>query len=107
MATIEVVDSGTSLAVQWLTLPASTAGDTRLIPVEGTMIPHITWCGHTQKVVDVVFKLTVTKYDEVNGWHKGQQIVVSFYWFGQKVRSVKVCWKNLNEIFGQLHPGPC
>ena len=31
---------GTSLAVQWLRLCASTTGDTGLIPCQGTKIPH-------------------------------------------------------------------
>ena len=31
---------GTSLAVQWLRLCASTAGNTGLIPGDGTKIPH-------------------------------------------------------------------
>ena len=31
---------GTSLAVRWLRLCASTAGDTGLIPCQGTKIPH-------------------------------------------------------------------
>ena len=33
---------GTSLAVQWLRLHASTAGGTDLIPGQGTKIPHAT-----------------------------------------------------------------
>ena len=33
----------TSLAVQWLGLCASTAGDTGLILGRGTKIPHATW----------------------------------------------------------------
>jgi len=33
---------GNSLAVQWLGLCTSTAGDTDLIPVQGTKIPHAT-----------------------------------------------------------------
>ena len=33
---------GTSLVVQWLRLPASTAGGMGLIPGQGTKIPHAT-----------------------------------------------------------------
>ena len=36
---------GISLAVQWLRLHASNAGDTGLTPGQGTKIPHATWCG--------------------------------------------------------------
>ena len=35
--------SGPSLAVQWLRLHASTAGDTGSIPGQGTKIPHTAW----------------------------------------------------------------
>ena len=35
--------SGTSLAVQWLRLHASTAGGVGLIPGWGTKIPHAMW----------------------------------------------------------------
>ena len=34
---------GTPLAVQWLRLPASTAGGTGVIPGRGTKILHATW----------------------------------------------------------------
>ena len=34
---------GSSLAVQWLVLHASTAGGTGLIPGQGTKIPHAMW----------------------------------------------------------------
>ena len=34
---------GTSLAVQWLKLHASTAGGTGSIPGQGTVIPNATW----------------------------------------------------------------
>ena len=36
---------GTSQAVQWLRLHASTAGGTGLIPGQGTKIPQTTECG--------------------------------------------------------------
>ena len=36
---------GTSLAVQWLTFHASTAGDMGSIPGQGTKIPHALWHG--------------------------------------------------------------
>ena len=38
---------GTSLAVQWLRLHASTAGGAGSIPGRGTKIPHAAW--HSQK----------------------------------------------------------
>ena len=41
-------NTGTSLAVQWLRLQASTAGGTGSIPGRGTYIPHATW--HDQKI---------------------------------------------------------
>ena len=40
---------GNSLAVQWLGLPASTAGGTGLIPGWGTKIPCATWQGQKKK----------------------------------------------------------
>ena len=40
---------GTSLAVQWLRLCASTAGATGLILGRGTKIPHATRCGQKKK----------------------------------------------------------
>ena len=47
---------GSSLAVWWLGLYASTAGGTYLIPAWGSKIPQATWCGQksqkgTKKVV--------------------------------------------------------
>ena len=40
---------GTSLAVQWLRLGASTAGGTGSIPGHGTKIPHATLCSQKKK----------------------------------------------------------
>ena len=40
--------TGTSLAVQWLRLRASTARGMGSIPGQGTKIPHATW--HGQKI---------------------------------------------------------
>ena len=40
---------GTSLAVQWLGLHASTAGGTGLIPGRGTKIPQASWPGQKNK----------------------------------------------------------
>ena len=40
---------GTSLAVQGLRLPASTAGGTGLIPGQGTKIPHAAWPGQSKQ----------------------------------------------------------
>ena len=37
---LRITSGGTSLAVQWLGLCVSTAGDTDLIPVQGTKIPE-------------------------------------------------------------------
>ena len=42
---------GTSLAVQWLRLHASTAGDVGSIPDRGTKIPHAVQWGRKKKVV--------------------------------------------------------
>ena len=41
--------AGTSLAVQWLRLHASTAEGMGSIPGQGTKIPHATWCRHKKK----------------------------------------------------------
>ena len=41
--------AGTSLAVQWLRLCASTAGSTGLIPGWGTKIPHAARCGQKKR----------------------------------------------------------
>ena len=40
---------GTYLVVQWLRLPASTAGGTGLIPGQGTKILHAAWRGQKKK----------------------------------------------------------
>ena len=40
---------GTSLAVQWLRLHASTAGGAGSIPGGGTKILHAVWCGQKKK----------------------------------------------------------
>ena len=37
------VDTGTSLAVEWLSLCASNTGGKGLIPGQGTKIPHDAW----------------------------------------------------------------
>ena len=41
--------SGSSLAVQWVRLCASTAGGEGSIPGWGTMIPHAAQCGQKKK----------------------------------------------------------
>ena len=41
--------------VQWLRLHASTAGDTGLIPGQGTKIPHAVW--HSQKIKSKLKKI--------------------------------------------------
>ena len=42
--------SGTSLAVQWLGLRASTAGSVGLIPGQETKTPHAVWCDQKKKI---------------------------------------------------------
>ena len=44
-----VIKIGTSLAVQWLRLCASSAGGVGSIPGCGTKIPHVTQCGPNKK----------------------------------------------------------
>ena len=46
---IEIEIQGTSQAVQWLRLRASTAGGTGSIPGEGTRILHAAQCGQKKK----------------------------------------------------------
>ena len=46
---------GTSLAVQWLGLRASSAGGTGAIPGWGTKIPHAMGRGHKNKVKWLMF----------------------------------------------------
>ena len=41
---------GTSLAVQWLTLHVSNAGDVGLIPGWRTKMPHAARCGQKKKI---------------------------------------------------------
>ena len=41
-------NSGNFLAIQWLGLQASTAGDMGSIPGQGTRIPHAAWHGPKQ-----------------------------------------------------------
>ena len=42
---IQQMITGTSLAVQWLRLQASTSGGAGSIPGQGTKIPHAPWHG--------------------------------------------------------------
>ena len=42
---------GTSLAVQWLKLHASTAGGMGSTSGQGTRIPHAAWCGQKKKIM--------------------------------------------------------
>ena len=44
------IQQGTSLAVQWLRLCASTAGGMGSIPGQGTKIPHAVWCSQKKKL---------------------------------------------------------
>ena len=55
---IKVVNVGTSLAVQWLRLRASTAGVAGSISGRGTKIPHATQPPVPKKVVNVDKALT-------------------------------------------------
>ena len=48
---------GTSLAVQWLRLCASTAGGTGLIPGQGSEVPHATQCRHKKLKYGVAKKI--------------------------------------------------
>ena len=48
-AWLQIHSGGTSLAVQWLGLRASTAGGTGSIPGQGTKIPHAVWCSQKKK----------------------------------------------------------
>ena len=54
---------GTSLAVQWLRLRASTAGGTGSIPGWGAKIPHTTW--HGQKIKKIKKKKNATGLDVI------------------------------------------
>ena len=51
----EIHPVGTSLAVQWLKLHASTAGDVGLIPSWGTKIPHAMRHGQKKKEINNVW----------------------------------------------------
>ena len=48
-AMILIITRGSSLAVQWLGLRASTAGGTGSIPGQGTKIPHAMVCPKKKK----------------------------------------------------------
>ena len=54
---IRILTLGTSLGVQWLTLCTSTAGDSGLIPGQGTKIPHVEQRG--QKIKRILAFLSV------------------------------------------------
>ena len=43
---------GTSLAIQWLRLPASIAKDADSIPGQGTMILHAAWLGQKKSLIN-------------------------------------------------------
>ena len=49
---LEAGDAGTSLAVHWLRLRASTAGATGSIPAQGIKILHAAWCSQKKKASD-------------------------------------------------------
>ena len=51
--------SGTSLAVQWLGLPAPTAEGTGSIPGRGTTIPHAPRHGQKKKKKETWFKIAL------------------------------------------------
>ena len=68
---------GTSLVVQWLGLHASTAGDTGLIPGQGTKILHAVW--DSQKKKD---KVAISIYISTNsapGFHFLHILASIFY----------------------------
>ena len=46
---LEAGDAGTSLAIHWLRLRASTAGATGSIPAQGIKILHAAWCSQKKK----------------------------------------------------------
>ena len=46
---LEAGDAGTSLAVHWLRLRASTAGAIGSIPAQGIKILHAAWCSQKKK----------------------------------------------------------
>ena len=46
---LEAGDVGTSLAVHWLRLRASTAGAIGSIPAQGIKILHAAWCSQKKK----------------------------------------------------------
>ena len=48
---IKIPSPGTSLAVQWLRLRASSAGGAGSIPGQGTRIPHAAWRGKKKKKI--------------------------------------------------------
>ena len=49
LVTLRGTNQGNSLAVQWLGLQASTAGNTGSVPGWGTKIPHAMWQPKTEK----------------------------------------------------------
>ena len=52
MLHIRPPELGTSLAVHWLRLPASTAGSSSSIPGQRVEIPHATRCGQKKQRKD-------------------------------------------------------
>ena len=51
--------TGTSLAVQWLTVRASTSGSTGSIPGREAKIPHATWCCQINKHEENNIQITI------------------------------------------------
>ena len=62
--------NGTSLAIQWLRLCASTAGGTGLIPGQGTKIPYATQYGKKKKKT-----LNILIIDFKNSWSDNSNIL--------------------------------
>ena len=63
---IEIEIQGTSQAVQWLRLRASTAGGMGLIPGQGANIPYVAWRSQKTKKIKKMLKKLKDDMEKVN-----------------------------------------
>ena len=64
----KITTQGTSLAVQWLGLHASTAGGVGSIPGQGTKIPHASQCGQKKKKKKYIYIYIYTHIQKLLPW---------------------------------------
>ena len=95
-----------SLAVQWLTLHASTAESTGLIPGRETKIAHAVWCSHTQRTIFIVspgdFLMQCNMWEQV---HCTMDVVLAGREPTSTIKFSFFCWWLAWEALGDIPRG--